>query len=456
MLLLLIMVLAPLTVLPAAAAGNPIVISGANGNATQIEKGTSMKLVASGVTPGKSVNWTVTDLDGGATDAAAVVPISPLSCILTASANQGGSIKITAAQSDGSGHKGEQIIRITSSLMTVDNPDLAIRYVSAGSGEAWAPSANAGYYQGTGISVIPPEDDRYSASVPAYAEYTFTGTGIQWIGEANYSGGVAEVYLDGMKASTVDPFMAPSAIQQYINFSREGLPYGTHTIRVVATGVKNPSSTVYPGTKVLIDAFRVVPDTGTPAVSLRGSERVLAGEAFDVLLNLINLSQAIHAEDITLSYDTTRFEYIDAEAASSRIIIAKKEAHASGTIHILAANDGGVIGEAPILKIYFKAKQTAGSGAGSIAVTEAKLGSGPEGAVLQAGLGSITITVGAEQGDINGDGIISVGDLALAVYSYGKTSDSADWPSVKAADVNHDGRIDITDLVSIAVQMSDE
>ena len=126
-------------------------------------------------------------------------------------------------------------------------------------GEEWETNNNSSYYQGTGKCVIPPEDDDYSSSSPAYAEFTFTGTGIQWIGETNYYCGVAEVYLDGVKVSTVDPFIAPSIINQFINFSREGMTYGEHTIKVVATGLKNPASTVYPGTRVLIDAFRYMP-----------------------------------------------------------------------------------------------------------------------------------------------------------------------------------------------------
>lgn len=128
--------------------------------------------------------------------------------------------------------------------------------------------------------MIPPEDDSYSSAAPAYAEFTFTGTGIQWIGESNYCCGVAEVYLDGEKVSTVDPFIAPSIISQFVNFSREGLPNGQHTIRVVATGLKNPASTQYPGTRVLIDAFRYL--TGSPQVDKSGLlEKIAAAQALN-------------------------------------------------------------------------------------------------------------------------------------------------------------------------------
>ncbi|MGG1550193.1 family 43 glycosylhydrolase [Paenibacillus ferrarius] len=52
--------------------------------------------------------------------------------------------------------------------------------------------------------------------------------------------------------------------------------------------------------------------------------------------------------------------------------------------------------------------------------------------------------------DLNKDGHIDVGDLAMVAYHYGKTSTSADWATAKAADVNNDNKIDIMDLAYVA------
>lgn len=272
--------------LAAFADDNGIVVSGLNGDATRIEKGTSMILVASGVTQGKSVTWSVAGLDGSETDLATIKQISALTCILTASDNSYGAFKVIANQNDDSGKKGEQIIRITSeNLVTVDDTDSSIKYVDSGSGEVWEQNDDSSHYLGTGKCVTPPEDGSYSSSDPAYAEFTFTGTGIQWIGESNYFCGVAEVYLDGVKVSTVDPFIAPSIISQFVNFSREGLPYGEHTIKIVATGLKNTASSQYPGTRVLVDAFRYL--TEQPQVDK--SE----------LQALISVAQSLNESDYT-------------------------------------------------------------------------------------------------------------------------------------------------------------
>lgn len=249
--------------LNAYAGENEFVIYGATGNATQIEKGTSMKMEVYGLSQGESVTWSVTDLDGSATDLATITQTSAKTAILTASTDSYGTFKVVAEQNRTSGKTAEQIIQITNeNLITVDDSDDSILYKRAGSGEDWETNNSSSYYQGTGTSVTPPEDNRYSSSEPAYAEFTFTGTGIQWIGESNYNCGAADVYLDGIWIMTVDPFIAPRIVKQFINFSKEGLPYGEHTIRVAATGLKNSASTVYPGTQVLIDAFRYIP--GSP------------------------------------------------------------------------------------------------------------------------------------------------------------------------------------------------
>lgn len=56
--------------------------------------------------------------------------------------------------------------------------------------------------------------------------------------------------------------------------------------------------------------------------------------------------------------------------------------------------------------------------------------------------------------DINNDGSIDVGDLAIVAYYYGKDSTAADWTSVKIADMNSDNSIDIIDLAYVASKIA--
>lgn len=55
--------------------------------------------------------------------------------------------------------------------------------------------------------------------------------------------------------------------------------------------------------------------------------------------------------------------------------------------------------------------------------------------------------------DLNKDGIVSVGDLAIVAYHYGKNSTSPDWATAKIADLNGDNKIDITDLAIVATKI---
>ncbi|GIP53789.1 family 43 glycosylhydrolase [Paenibacillus vini] len=57
--------------------------------------------------------------------------------------------------------------------------------------------------------------------------------------------------------------------------------------------------------------------------------------------------------------------------------------------------------------------------------------------------------------DLNKDGIINVGDLAIVAYHYGKDSTSPDWEKAKIADLNGDQKIDITDLAYVATKITD-
>ncbi|MFD3258140.1 polysaccharide lyase family 8 super-sandwich domain-containing protein [Paenibacillus lentus] len=58
----------------------------------------------------------------------------------------------------------------------------------------------------------------------------------------------------------------------------------------------------------------------------------------------------------------------------------------------------------------------------------------------------INITLTNTVGDLNGDGKVGVGDLAIAAAHFGKTAESPDWDAVMAADINGNGIIDADDL----------
>lgn len=61
-----------------------------------------------------------------------------------------------------------------------------------------------------------------------------------------------------------------------------------------------------------------------------------------------------------------------------------------------------------------------------------------------------TCTVTVLIGDLNGNGGVDIGDLAIAAYYYNTDSSSENWSQAQIADVNNDGTVDILDLAIIA------
>ena len=67
---------------------------------------------------------------------------------------------------------------------------------------------------------------------------TFTGTAVQWIGPKNTNGGIADVYLDGSLAATVDTYSPAGKEFQQVLFSQTGLTAGSHTLTIMVTGTR--------------------------------------------------------------------------------------------------------------------------------------------------------------------------------------------------------------------------
>ncbi|CAN7416650.1 NPCBM/NEW2 domain-containing protein [Paenibacillus sp. LjRoot56] len=270
-----------------------------------------------------------------------------------------------------------------------------------------------------------------------------------------------------------------------------------------------------------------------PAAALSADSSVQPGSSFTVGVSLDNVTQSVYAQDITLTYDSNVFEYVSAAGANNNIQIVTVDKATAGKVRLITANTGGGISGAstPVLNLTFKVKAGVQSTSGTIAATEAKLGVAPEGTVIQAQLGSKSISVGSigvvvdktalttaitsaqslygsavvgtaagqypqaakdafgaalnaanavkdnqsatqsqvdnsvtalgsavdafkaaviKSADLNKDGNINVGDLAMVAYYYGKNSTSTDWAAAKIADMNNDNKIDISDLADVA------
>src|SRR5207245_1916253 len=64
----------------------------------------------------------------------------------------------------------------------------------------------AGWTSGGRLSFWSGESATFSGTAGARATFTFTGTGVRWIGQRAFPGGLARVLLDGVQVAQLDPF----------------------------------------------------------------------------------------------------------------------------------------------------------------------------------------------------------------------------------------------------------
>ncbi len=122
-------------------------------------------------------------------------------------------------------------------LIQQDNP--AIQYSGT-----WYPNTNSADSGGSAVLAM---------DAGSGAQFTFTGTAIQWIGLSDPYSGIAQVYLDGNLAATVDCYSATQK-SATVEYTASDLTRATHTLTIIATGTKDASSA---GSWVWVDALNV-------------------------------------------------------------------------------------------------------------------------------------------------------------------------------------------------------
>jgi hypothetical protein len=138
-------------------------------------------------------------------------------------------------------------------------------------GSGWLQGVMGDEYSGGTVAGSQTAGDR--------ATFTFTGTGVRWLGERGPdNGGIARVTLDGVFVQEVDTY-APSpdpahhSVFQAEHFKTTGLADTTHTLTIEVTGRQDPAAA---RATVIVDAFDVM-TSGTrrqetdPAVSYTGA-----------------------------------------------------------------------------------------------------------------------------------------------------------------------------------------
>jgi hypothetical protein len=101
-----------------------------------------------------------------------------------------------------------------------------------------------------------------SMAANSTAVFSFTGTGVSWIGYSDAWSGIAQVYIDGVFKATVDTYAAVEAAQK-VQYSVSSLANGPHTLTILVTGQQDSAAAE---AWVWVNAFDVTQVT-TPAAS---------------------------------------------------------------------------------------------------------------------------------------------------------------------------------------------
>ena len=142
-----------------------------------------------------------------------------------------------------------------SPLFESDDPIMARHTRRVGCGAAgntytgaWSEATDPLFYEGHA---------KMASAAGAEVTFTFNGRDIYWRAVRGPDLGKADVYLDGVLQATVDCW-ASTGNPLPLAFIKEGLGDGTHTIRIVVKGEKNPLSS---GTAIKHMFFEVSADT---------------------------------------------------------------------------------------------------------------------------------------------------------------------------------------------------
>ena len=108
----------------------------------------------------------------------------------------------------------------------------------------------------------------HSNQINATAQLSFSGTAVQWIGERGPSTGMADVFLDGIKVTTINTASKQPA-DQAVLYAVSGLTRASHSLTIQVKKASNPPPGQLEG--IWVDAFDVLPissDIAPPTASV--------------------------------------------------------------------------------------------------------------------------------------------------------------------------------------------
>lgn len=187
----------------------------------------------------------------------------------------------------------------------------------------------------------------------------------------------------------------------------------------------------------------VVLPPGSESVLVTGPSTTINGSLFDVDVALTGVTGKVTAQKFIIEFNAARVDFIDVQAVDSSTSIVGQYAELGKATVVAASISDSAVNNKPLIRLKFKAK--ANGGIQDIKVS-AELGLADNGVIQATHFGSLSLQTTQVTGDLNGNGALDIGDLAILAPFYGITSTHTSWSTVALADFNQNGSIDLTDL----------
>ncbi|MEK3913484.1 cohesin domain-containing protein [Paenibacillus sp. FSL H7-0331] len=229
--------------------------------------------------------------------------------------------------------------------------------------------------------------------------------------------------------------------------------YSTYTDTSVVNGTTYyyvVSASNAGGSSVNSNEVSLTPQALEPTLNIViTEEKVKVGQEFTANVELKNVAN-IYAEDFTVKYDNTKFDYLGFESVTGYQVY-NQPTDQNGTLRFIIASQGvnyGITGEKTFVKLKLRAKAV---GVGKVDALKCRIADIDHEFDLGDPLcGEDTVTV--ENQDVNRSGEYTLLDLAIDGYYYGQLASNAN-PAIYTADQAGDEYVNNDDLIFIVKQM---
>jgi hypothetical protein len=189
-----------------------------------------------------------------------------------------------------------------------------------------------------------------------------------------------------------------------------------------------------------------------------GQDEIESEDPVHVAVSARSSTDPIYAIDLNLQYDASILTLDDIVSLNDDQSIHSQEEE-DGLVRIIIARLGensGLTGEDQIIMLNFTANEVEETIQVPIQITRITAGLS-DSTEIEGSPYSAIVTVNPKarfiNEDVNQDGRVTIGDLAIVAVHYGKAKNNlspSEWDAVKRYDVNGDEKIDISDFAQIA------